>query len=105
MSSNYRDRDCGTGQAGANMRSHVVGTFERVPVMARFFGNQAFEEIPQIVGNVGICIFLNHKRTGSVLHKQRQCAAQNRLITKPFVNSGSERVQPFAFGADGERGV
>lgn len=101
MAVNDRNRERCMRQGRADVRRHVVGPFERVPIVFRVFGDQAFEEIAQVERHVGVGILLDDERTGSVLNKNGERSVERGLPAEPILDGASKGIEAFALGRQG----
>jgi hypothetical protein len=70
----HRNRQLSLCQGSANVRRHVVGTFDGVAIPRIVFPHETLEKIGQIADYVRIGVLLNRQRGRCVLDKHRQQA-------------------------------
>ena len=58
----YRDRQLGCRERRTDMGRHVVGPLGGVPVQAAVLGDDAAEEVVEIVEDVGVGVLLDRER-------------------------------------------
>ena len=100
----HGDRKQRLGERGADMRGHVVGAFHRVPVARVAFGRDAFEEVAEVGDDVGVGVFLNRERGGSVLAEERQESGGDVALGDPVGDGRGEVVEALSGGGDFEAG-
>ena len=89
-------------QRRADVRGHVVGAFDGVPVKPIVLGHHAAEERVEIGLDIGVGIFLNQQRGRCVLHEDRQQAGLDVEAAQPMRYLPRDFVKPFAARRDGE---
>lgn len=101
------ERNCETGlrQRGTDMRGHVVRSFRHVTEANCVFGNEMLEEISHVERHVGICVLLNHKRTGRVLDEDCKEAICDACFGSPIGGGLRKRVEALASSRNGEGGI
>jgi len=83
------------------MRGHIVRSFGGVAETCRFFGDKAFEEVAQVERYIGVCIFLDDQRAGSVLKECGQQAPGQVLLREPVLGIARKGIEAFAARRDG----
>ena len=84
------------GERRADVRGHVVGALERVPVLRIAFRRDALEVIGEVRSDVRVVVFLNQQRRRSVLQEDRQQADAEFRPCEPLRDRIGEDVQAFA---------
>src|SRR5437879_2249445 len=80
----------------ADMRRHIVRTFGTVAVPGRVLRNQSREKFFDIAHDVGIGIFLNGQRRGSVLDENGQDTSRESAISDPTFDLAVHRIKTLA---------
>ena len=88
------------GESGADVRRHIIGSFDGVPVETIVFWYDAAEKRSEIVNDVRIGVLLDGQRGGCVLNEYREKAGANVLKVEPCGNFVCELVKPLAAGGN-----
>ena len=87
-----RNDKLGLSQGGLDVRGHVVGPLAGMPIRT-IPGCDTGEKIVQITAYIGIGIFLDGERGGSVTHKQGKQAFINPLLPAPISYLAGDVIQ------------
>lgn len=96
------NRELDAAEHGADMRRHIVRTFEGVTVETAFLGHHAIEVGVEIRENVGRSVLLNGEGGGGVLDKESEKTGGEVLTVDPLLDFRGDVVEALALSLDGE---
>ncbi len=76
-----RNRELRLRQSRSDMRGHIVGAFECVPVPALILANQPLEKLIEIEHHIRVGVLLNCERRRRMLNKDGQKTSRYTLRT------------------------
>ena len=65
----YRDRQVCLGEGGAEVRGHVVGTLERMPVVGRILRHSSVEKALEVAPHLGRSVFVQGQTCRRVVNE------------------------------------
>ena len=93
------------GERRADVRGHIVRTFQGMAISLARLRHKPLEEIAQIERHVRIGIFLNSERARGVLNENGQQSVCDRLFGKPIFDRARKNIEAFAARQNGKRGM
>jgi hypothetical protein len=98
----HGDGEVDGGQRGADVGGHIVIAFGGVDEEGIAIANEAGEEGFEVAADVGVGVFLDEERGGSVLEVEGQEAVAALMGAEPLFDGGGEIGEAAAAGGDGE---
>ncbi len=87
-------------QSRPDVSRHVVGPLHSVAVVGVVFWSDAAEVAFEVVPHVGVGVFLNRQRRGSVANEDSQQAFAQAAVGHPADNRWGDFVQTLAAGRE-----